>query len=181
MSEYRAASRYAAAMLGVAEESTKLDEVSKDCTYIETLLKNVREFRMFLKSPVVNSEKKKKTLKEIFTGRVTDLMMKFIFLLASKGREGLLPEIIQQFYRLRDARLGILNVTARTAVPLTSHQEKTLVGRLEKVTKKRIRLASIIDPALKGGFIVQHEDTVWDASVRHQLELLRERFSRGTD
>jgi F-type H+-transporting ATPase subunit delta len=179
MSEFRAAYRYALAVIGVAEEIKKLDEVSKDFEFIEKLTTESHEFSMFLKSPVVNQEKKKTTLTEILNGRVTDLTMKFVMILASKGREGLLPEITRQFYKLRDERLGILRVTTTSAVPFKPEQEKSLIGRLEQATKKKIRLSYAIDPALKGGFTVQHEDTVWDASVRHQLEVLRKRFTEG--
>ncbi len=181
MSEYRAASRYAAAILGVAQEARKLDEVSRDFQLIEKVTGDSPEFRSFLKSPVVNAEKKKKTLTEIFERKLGELTMKFILLLAAKGREGLLPEIVKQFYRLRDDRLGILNVTARTAVAFTPKQEEELTGQLEKVTKKKIHLKFVVDPTLKGGFTVHHEDTVWDASVRHQLEVLRERLAHGTN
>ena len=180
MSEFRAAYRYALAMIGVAQELKKLDEVNKDFEFLEKLINQSDELRLFLKSPVVNAEKKKRLLAEIFQGKVYDGTMKFMILLASKGREGLLPEIIRQFYRLRDERLGILNVTTKTAVKFTEAQEKQLVDQLERVTKKKIRITYLVDPSLKGGFTVQHEDTVWDASVSHQLELLREQLVEGT-
>lgn len=179
MSEFRAAYRYAVALLGAAEEVRKLDVVSNDLASLEKLVKDSREFVLFLKSPVVNSERKKRTLTDILQGKVSDLTMKFVVLLASKGREGLLPEIIRQFYALRDRRLGILNVTARTAVAFKPEQEKLLVDKLESATKKKVRITFVIDPSLKGGFVVQHDDAVWDASVRHQLELLRERLVEG--
>ena len=179
MSEFRAAYRYALALLGVAEEMKKLDAVSKDLETIERLTKDSREFFLFLKSPIVNSEKKKRMLADILLGKVSDVTMKFVVLLAAKGREGLLPEIIEQFYKLRDERLGILNVTARTAVVFKPEQEKQLINKLEAATKKKVHLSYVIDPSLKGGFAVQHDDTVWDASVLHQLELLRERFVEG--
>ena len=180
MSEFRAAYRYALALLGVAEEMKKLDDVSRDLASIEKLIKDSREFFLFLKSPVVNSEKKKRTLTEILEGRMSDVTMKFVLLLASKGREALLPEITQQFNRLRDERLGILHVTTRTAVAFKPEQEKQLISQIEAATKKKVRLSYVVDPSLKGGFMVQHDDTVWDASVRHQLEVLRERFVEGT-
>ena len=180
MSEFRAAYRYALALLGVAEEMKRLDDVSRDLTSIEKLTKELPEFLSFLRSPVVNSEKKKRTLTEILQGKVSDITQKFVLLLASKGREGLLPEIIRQFYKLRDERLGILHVTTRTAVAFKPEQEKQLINQLETATKKKVRLTYILDASLKGGFVVQHDDTVWDASVSRQLELLRERFVEGT-
>jgi F-type H+-transporting ATPase subunit delta len=180
MSEFRAAYRYALALIGVAEEIKRLDEVSRDLASIENLAKESREFLVFLKSPIVNSEKKKRMLNEIFLGKLGDLTMKFVQLLAAKGREALLPEIIKQFYALRDEHLGILHVRARAAVALKPDQERQLIAQLEAVTKKNVRLTCVTDASLKGGFIVQHDDTVWDASVRRQLEVLRERFVEGT-
>ena len=125
---------------------------------------------------MVNSEKKKRTLGEILQGKIGAVTEKFILLLTSKRREDVLPEVIQQFNRLRDMRLGILHVSARTAVAFSPDQEKRLTEQLESATKKKVRLSFVVDPSIKGGFTVQHDDTVWDASVRHQLEVLRERF-----
>lgn len=176
MSEFRSAYRYALAIISVAEEQGKLDEMNKDVQLLEKLINESREMFLFLKSPVVNAERKKRLLTELLKGNVGDITMKFLILLASKGREGLLPEIIQQFYRLRDQRLGILNVNMKTTVKFSEAQERQLISQLERVTGKKIRLSSIIDASLKGGFTVQHDDTVWNASVRRQLELLRSRF-----
>jgi F-type H+-transporting ATPase subunit delta len=180
MSEFRASYRYALALIGVAQEMKKLDEVDRDLKFIEKLTAGEREFTLFLKSPVITAEKKKRVLREILQGHVGEITMKFVDLLAAKSREGLLPEIIRQFARLRDDRLGIVNVSARTAVKFTPAQEETLVRQLEGVTKKRVRISYVVDPSIKGGFIVRHDDTVWDASVQNHLKVLRQRFIEGT-
>ena len=180
MSEFRAAYRYALALINVAEEMKQLDGISNDLEALERLTKESREFRLFLKSPVVNKLKKKTVIIEILQYKINELTMKFVLLLASKDREGLLPEIIQQFYKLRDQRLGILNVTARTAVAFQPEQERQLVRQLERATKKKIQMKYIVETSLKGGFAIQYDDTIWDASVRHQLEILRGKFAEGT-
>ncbi len=179
MSEYKTSYRYALAMIGVAEEVNKLDEIGRDFEFLGKLIGSSKELLLFLKNPVVNKDKKKRAFTEILSGKVSDVSLKFILLLVSKGREGILPEIIIQFNNLRDQRMGILNVTATTAVPFTQPQEQQLVAQLERVTKKKVRMKYLIDSSLKGGFSVQHEDTVWDASVRRQLELLHERLIEG--
>lgn len=179
MSEFRASYRYALAILGVAEEARKLEEVGRDVDLVDRLMKESREFVVFLKSPVVNPERKRHILGEILKGRVSELMLTFVLLLAAKGREALLPGIVEQFRKLRDERLGILNVTARTAVAFSADQEKSLVARIEAATKKKVRVTYVLDPALRGGFSVQLDDTVWDASVQHQLDVLRERWAEG--
>lgn len=176
MSEFRAAHRYATALLGVAGERNLLEPVGKDLEGINSLIKQSTDFALFLKSPVVNTEKKKSVLSKIFAGKIEDLTLKFILLLASKGREGLLPAIIDRFSRLRDDRMGVIRASVRSAIPLGEAQQKELTRQLEQSTAKKVRLSLHTDPTLRGGFTVQYDDTVWDASIRHQLERLKQKF-----
>ncbi len=176
MAESRVAYRYAISLFSVAKESRVLDAVSRDLGMIEGLMESSREFRLFLRTPVVNMLKKRNILKDIFGGKTQELTTHFVMLLASKEREGMLGEIIRQFYRIRDMEQGILDVTVRTASAFTKAQEASLVGRLEAVTRKRVRVRFFPDASLKGGFTVQYDDTVWDASLRHQLDSLRQQF-----
>ena len=180
MSESRAAYRYALALLGLAEELKQLDAVSRDFEFLAALVKQSREFFLFLKSPVVNKQKKRTVLTGIVKGRVSEMTSKFLGLITAKGRETILPEIILQFTALRDKRLGILNVDVKSAVSLTPEQERLLVAELSRATKKNIKLRQMKDASVIGGFTAQYEDTVWDASVRHQLELMRERLLEGS-
>jgi len=179
MSNSRAANRYAKAILSIAEEQNNLDLISRDFEFIDEMTKEVKEFVLFLRNPIISSEKKKRILMEILQSKISDTMMRFILLLVSKNREGILPEIIDHFYRLRDEKLGILNVVARTTTELTTSQAEQLHQRLEQVTNKKVKIKYILDKSLKGGFTIQFNDTVWDASVRHQLDLLRKNFLEG--
>jgi F-type H+-transporting ATPase subunit delta len=176
MSNARAAHRYALSLLEVATENKVLDKVTADLDFLQQTLKDTREFSLFLKSPVVKAQVKKRVVSEIFTHRVDDLTLKFLLLLITKDRETLIPEIVNQFLHLRDERMGIVDVSTRSAVELTDTQRKHLTQSLEQALKKTVRMSYVLDPLLKGGFTVQREDTVWDASVRRQLDVLRRRF-----
>jgi F-type H+-transporting ATPase subunit delta len=179
MRNLRAAYRYALAVISVAEEFNSVDAVSADFGLLEKMIADVREFVLFLRSPVVNQERKKSVLAILLKGNVGELTSKFVLLLASKGREGLLPEIIGEFYRLRDERRGIVSATARSATKFTAEQERELVRRLEAATGRKARVRYELDPSLRGGFTVQHGDTVWDASVQHQLDRLEQQFAEA--
>ena len=87
MAESRAAYRYALAMIGLAEELKQLDKVSQDFEFLSSLVKQSRDFFLFLKSPVVNKERKKTVISEIVKGRVGEPTFRFLRLLISKGRE----------------------------------------------------------------------------------------------
>ncbi|MBI5214420.1 MAG: F0F1 ATP synthase subunit delta [Ignavibacteriae bacterium] len=179
MKNTRAAYRYALALLGVAEEIKQLDAVSNDFVLMDAVINQTREFLLFLKSPVINKEKKKRVLDEVFSGKVSKTTSVFLQLMTTKNRENILPEIIQQFNKLRDERLGILNTEVRSAVAISNEQQQAIIEQLKQRTGKNIRLKMKQDPSIIGGFTVQYEDTVVDGSVRRQLEVLAERFATG--
>ena len=176
MSESRAAYRYALSLLEVAEEFKQLEGASADLDNLAVLLKDSAEFRRFLRSPLIRTEKKKVVLQELFEGKTSDVTYHFLRLLVAKNREMILPEIIVQFKRLRDERLGILEVTVQSAAPLDERQKKELIAHLEGVTKKRVRMTAVIEASLIGGIALRYGDTVWDGSIRRQLDSLRRRL-----
>ena len=180
MGPSRAAARYALALLGTAEDRKELETVANDVETLGRMIAASADFALFLRSPVISTERKRSVLREILGGgRVGAAMQAFVLLLAQKDRESLLPEILVEFRRLRDERLGILHVRARSAADFTAEQKTRISERLGASTGKKVQLTVERDPSLIGGFTIQYEDTVWDASVRRQLEVLRERLTGG--
>ena len=82
--------------------------------------------------------------------------------------------------RLRDEKLGIVRVEVKTSFDFTDEQKEKLKQRLENILNKKAYLNFITDSTIVGGFVAQVGDTVYDASVKHQLELLRKEFLHGS-
>jgi F-type H+-transporting ATPase subunit delta len=166
--------------MGLAQEQQQLDRVVSDLELLQRTIRESKDFLVFLKSPVIKKEKKREILTTLFRQTISDLTLQFILLLCEKGREDILPQIIHQFFVLRDERLGIVGVDVRAAVELTPDQRNLLRERFEGITKKTVRLTFSLDKLLKGGFIARVGDTVFDGSIRHQLERMRAQFVEGT-
>ncbi len=179
MKRTRAARRYAMALMAVAEERNAVDRIAADIELIDATLRVSRDLKLLTVSPVVTPAKKKGAYHAVFADRVGGETMSFLDLLVSKEREALLPEIADQYSRLRDEREGIVRVDVTSAVELAVPQQQKLRERLEKYTGKKVRIRFELDGSLKGGLRVQIGDTVLDASVRRQLELLRAKFLEG--
>jgi F-type H+-transporting ATPase subunit delta len=62
-------------------------------------------------------------------------------------------------------------------MPLNDKQKAALIGNLETVTGKKIQANYSLDPGLLGGAVVRIGDTIYDGSVRNQLDRLRERLT----
>ncbi|NUM61278.1 MAG: F0F1 ATP synthase subunit delta, partial [Ignavibacteriaceae bacterium] len=80
---------------------------------------------------------------------------------------------------LRDDHLGIANVFITSATDFSTEQKNVLEAKLEKILDKKVRLNFKTDLNLVGGFIAKVNDTLYDASIKHQLELLKKQFLTG--
>jgi len=179
MSVYRVARRYAEAVSELAEEQKQSERVAADLELIRKTLMGSRELVTFLKSPVISKEKKQTVIGDLFRSKVSGFTFSFLALLLDKGREDVLRAIVDEFFKLRDDRLGIITLDVRAATELTGDQQGNIVKRFETMTGKTIRVSFSVDKELKGGIVARVGDTVFDGSIQRQLELLRERFAEG--
>ncbi|MEK7250122.1 MAG: ATP synthase F1 subunit delta [Bacteroidota bacterium] len=179
MRNTRVARRYAQALMMSAVSVKAIDDFANDLENIKKVFTGSRELRLFMNRPIVSGEKKMKVFRELFGSQISEATMSFVELLVEKQREGELLEVIEQYFALRDAKYGIVNVDVASAVEITPLQEKNLSERLEQYTKKKVRVRFALDTALKGGLVVRIGDTVLDSSIKRQLELMREAFIGG--
>ncbi len=181
MADYKVSMRYAVSLIDLAVERNMMDTISGDVELIVSAMEKSPELNRALASPVIRPEVKSAILDEIFKAKLNSETMHFVRFLVKKGRENLLYEIARKFLELRDEKLGIVNVDIRTAFELTEQQKNDLKNKIEKMLKKTARIRVTIEPDVVGGFIAQVNDTVYDASVRHQLEILKQQLLKGSE
>lgn len=179
MANVRIAARYAEALMTAAEEQQLRERVAADMKALEETMRKSREFSLFLKNAIIKREKKQVVLSELFGKTLHAMTVGFLVLLAEKGREEFLQDICTQFFALHDTRLGIVNVKITAATELSAGQQKGIQERFEELTRKKVRLDMTVEKELRGGFLARVGDTVFDGSVKRQLELLREKFVEG--
>lgn len=161
-------------------DSKKPEALANDLLTVQAALRSSRDLRLLLASPVVSKEKKRGVVTDIFKAKIGEDVFHYLQAIIEKGREGILPEILAEYFLLRDEQLGIISVTVRTAVEFTPSQQQSLSKQLESYTQKKVRVSFSLDKVLKGGFVARVGDTTFDGSVRRQLELLRLRLKDGS-
>jgi F-type H+-transporting ATPase subunit delta len=180
MAETKVSSRYASSLIDLASEKNSLEETSKDMELVYSAIKSSNELNKLLHSPVIKSEIKKSILNEIFKDKISKDSLSFIEFVVNKNREDLLDSIVEKFLEMRDVKLGLVRVEVKTSFEFTNEQKEKLKQRLEKILNKKALLNFMIDSSVIGGFVAKVGDTVYDASVKHQLELLRKEFLHGS-
>lgn len=179
MADFRILHRYATSLLETSIEKKNLDIITSDIQLLVETLDKSKLLQLMLESPVVKTEVKLNILKEIFSSKISKDSMDFIEFVISKQRENLLKSIGIRFLEIRDEYLGIANVFVTTATEFNNDQKSLLESKLEKILNKKVRLNFKTDLNLVGGFIAKVNDTLYDASIKHQLELLKKQFLTG--
>ncbi|HEY3874687.1 MAG TPA: ATP synthase F1 subunit delta [Candidatus Kapabacteria bacterium] len=175
----RVAARYALAIMELGQERNELDRIAEDLRDVQATIHGSRELLLLLISPVIAPDSKLKVLNELFGKRCGEVTMKAIALLIKKGRSEYLLGTAEEFLRMLDAKNGVLGAKIESAISLTPNEQKAIVTKLEAMTGKKLRPQFSTDPKLRGGFVARMGDEMIDASLRHQLEMLREQFAQG--
>jgi F-type H+-transporting ATPase subunit delta len=179
MADFRISHRYATSLLETALEKTNLEAVTSDMQLLVEAFKQSKQLQLMLKNPVIRPEMKLSILKEIFGKKISKDSMDFIEFVILKKRENILYSIGSRLLELRDEHLGIANVIVTAASEFSNEQKNVLQQRLEKILNKKVRLNFKIDLNIVGGFIAKVGDTLYDASIKHQLVLLKKQFLTG--
>ncbi len=179
MIETRAAGRYAKAILDLAREQGIIEQMRADFQTLSGAIEGSRDLQNLLTRPTIPAETKAKLLKEIFSGKVSDLVLSFLDLLASKGRTGSLRSAIYSFERQLDEEMGVEAAQITSAHELDDALRASIEERLASETGSKIRATYLVDPSLIGGFTAVVGDRMIDASVHHQLQRLHETLSEN--
>jgi F-type H+-transporting ATPase subunit delta len=173
MSDFRIASRYAKALFDRTLETSSLDAVKSDIDHLKVLVKESREFVLFLQSPLYKKSSKQDALKKLFAS-ANQLTLNVFLLMAEKHRESMIPEMGVAFLRMYNNHNLIVEVTVESAVALNN---KTIVD-IEAYVKansnaKTIQLTQNINPSLIGGLTIEFGGRIYDNTVSNQLRKIK--------
>ena len=177
MRQTKVAQRYAKAIFDLAVETSKLEEVKQDFDLIQSV--QSKDLHLMLMSPVVKAEKKIAIFEAVFSKHIQPLTQSFFKLIFSKGRSVAIQDIISAFIEKYRLQKGIQLVELTTAVEVSNEIKNTISAVLKenKLLKgKSIEMRSKVDASIIGGLIVQVDDRLFDASIRHDLQVIKKQF-----
>ena len=120
-------------------------------------------------------EKRAETLRRVFDGQVTDVVLRFLLVLNDKGRLGSLDDIADGYGELLNERFGRIEVDVYTVDgALDPSQIEQLAGKVKARLGKDPVFHQYADPSMIGGLVLRIGDQLIDGSVRGQLRDLRE-------
>ena len=176
------AQRYANALFAVGKEEgmPKLELFEKALSALAGMLDEAPELGRLFHAPVISVAEKRAVLKELLARIKADPVVEnFCLLLADKERLSLFGDIVVCFGKLLDEAKGIVRGRLLTAVNLSKERQASILAKLEQQTSRQLALEFAVDPSILGGVVLQVVDKVLDASLRAQLNILRDIIKRG--
>lgn len=177
MRNTRVARRYAKALMDMAVETGQVEAVKKDVDLLKVA--TTGELDLVLKSPIIRQDKKQAIFTAIFEGRVSQLTSLFFKLLFEKGREIVLPEILEAFSAAYRRMKGIEILELTTAIAVSDDVKAGIIENFKKMPEyasKSFEVKEKLDESILGGFLAQIDDKLYDASIRHDLLAIKKQF-----
>ncbi len=167
------AGRYASALFDLAREQDSLDRVETDLDALAGLLTESRELERALGSPLVKAEGKVGIIKALADkAGFADLTVRFLGVMAARGRLGVLGDIIAAFRAMLAEQRGETSVEVISAIPLEPHQRTAVEEMLKASLGKKVILEPSVDPSLLGGLVLRIGSQLIDASLKTKLRHL---------
>ena len=177
MKKDKAAAIYARMLLQAAEDHQAGPAVSSDIHAIADTFRKLPALHKFLTNPVRRSPEKAGMINTV-ASRFAPLTQQFLKLLETKNRFALLRPIADEYIVLEEARNNILRATVVSARALGQDQLNKLASGLEaQKPGKTYILTNEIDASLIAGFRIVEGDRITDASIKHKLDLLRQKLA----
>lgn len=149
-----------------------------DLRAIATLLHESLDLQRVWENPAVPAEQKHRLL-DVIAQRdgLPKQVRNLIAVLIDHRRTHFLGAIIDQLEKELDARLGFAEAEITSARPLGDNEKREFEAQVGKLTGKKVRARYGQDAALLGGAVVRIGSTIYDGSVRGQLERIKETIS----
>jgi len=170
---------YARSLYELADEAggtDKIIELAEELEQIAELARSQESFREFLSSPIIEQSKRAISLRRIFADNVTDLFLRFILLLNSKGRLDHLDMIHSAYDQMVQESFGRIEVDLFTPATLGQEQLAIIGQRIQEVLGKEPVLHSYTDDQMIGGLKLRIGDQLIDGSISRQLQRLEDQL-----
>ena len=178
MSVQAVARRYAVALADVALARGEAREVQQEMLAWEQMFQSNPVLMEVFRNPTIALDKKRAVLNRVIElTKPGPTTVNFLKVLLQNQRLTELGEINRKFAEVLDQRAGVVAATVTTARSVPEDAQQRLHQKLLALTGKKVRINFAIDPEMIGGLVTRIGSTVYDGSVRNQLQQIKEKMA----
>ena len=177
MTQRTAAARYARALFDVALAEDDPQLVEQQLTTVVDVFTGHADLWRAVTNPAVPVQKKRAVVDELLPAlALQPVVHKLVAMMAGRDRLSLLPDLLDTYRtRLLDHQ-QVVRADVTTAVPLAPERSEALKDKLAAITGRKVLMQTTTNTDIIGGVVARIGSTVYDGSVKRQLEKMQERL-----
>ncbi|MEM9415685.1 MAG: ATP synthase F1 subunit delta [Planctomycetota bacterium] len=170
---------YAEALLDLAREAGEQDAIAQQVSDLLPAVQPGSDLHRLVTNPVISTDERSKIVARVFEGKVSDLLLRFLKVVADKDRLGSLDMILSGYLLATAESGGRITVDAYVASAMDDATATQVAQRIGESMGKEVTLRQHIDESLIGGLKIKVGDKLIDASVASQLRAMRQKMIQG--
>ncbi len=167
---------YAQALLELAQPEGQADALAEEAGGLLELLAGEPDLGVLLSSRALNSSQRSGVVEQLFKGKVSDVLYRFLQVVNRKDRLGALAGILSAYRVLVSEARGELDVDVFVAESLSDEAGRGVAESIGGAMGKQVHLRQHVDPELIGGLKVRVGDRLIDGSVATQLRIMKRKL-----
>lgn len=180
MSVETVARRYALALAEVVAKSSETEVVKSELKTWEAMIDANTDLQTAFRNPAISQADKEKVLNNLIEKtNPIKTTANFLRVLLRNGRLAEIGEINRKFASVLEEQSGVVSANITSARELSEAQKTEVLLNLELLTGKRMNLEYKTDESLIGGMVTRIGSTVYDGSVKTQLQELKQQLING--
>ena len=165
-------SRYAEALYSLKRDSNSLEKTQEEIRELKKVFLENPDFIVVLDSSYKTIEEKIEIIDKTLIG-VDEEIKNLLKVIIQNHRARYIIEIFDGFISLVNEHRGVIEGLVYSTEKLSDEQLEKLNLAISKVEKRPTELRNIIDPILIGGVKVVINDNIYDGSIKHHIENMK--------
>ena len=165
-------SRYAEALYSLKRDSNSLEKTQEEIRELKKVFLENPDFIVVLDSSYKTIEEKIEIIDKTLIG-VDEEIKNLLKVIIQNHRARYIIEIFDGFISLVNEHRGVIEGLVYSTEKLSDEQLEKLNLAISKVEKRPTELRNIIDPNLIGGVKVGINDHIYDGSIKHHIENMK--------
>jgi F-type H+-transporting ATPase subunit delta len=154
------------------------DRALTELRTIARLLDESSDLRRVWENPAIPADKKRRVLDAIAQrDGISKRVRNLVAILIDHRRTHFLQPIIRQLEKELDSRLGFAEAEITTAREIRDTEKREVEAQVGNLTGKKVRAHYAQDASLLGGAVLRIGSTIYDGSVKGQLERMKEEIT----
>lgn len=168
------AKRYAKALFEIGQEKNNLLAMLNQIQQLADLWQENEALQEAMTNPQISNAARRKVWQEIASrSGINKTGRNFLNLIIDKSRLQELPSIARELLALTDEKENRIRAELVSAAPVSQEGVTRLKSALERLTGKVVILSTKVDESLVGGMVTRVGDTLYDGSIKNQLNRLK--------